>query len=58
LCALAVVVIVIEQPHAADEDCPAIGAPRTTTVDLAQPLGERAVLDVPQGLPVPITIIR
>jgi hypothetical protein len=52
----AVVVIVIEQRHAADEACPAIGAPRTTTVDLAQPLGERAVLEVQQGLPVPLTI--
>jgi hypothetical protein len=53
----AVVVIVIEHPHAADEGCPAIGAPRTTTVDLAQPLGERAVLEVQQGLPVRLTII-
>jgi hypothetical protein len=54
--AKAVVVIVIEHPHAADGDCPAIGAPRTTTVDLAQPLGERAVLEVQQGLPVQLTI--
>jgi hypothetical protein len=52
----AVVVIVIAHPHAADETCPAIGARRTTTVDLAQPLGERAVLEVQQGLPVPLTI--
>jgi hypothetical protein len=52
----AVVVIVIEHPHAGDEACLAIGAPRTTTVDLAAPLGERAVLEVQQGLPVPLTI--
>ena len=52
----AVVVIVIARPHAANETCPAIGARRTTTVDLAQPLGERAVLEVQQGLPVPLTI--
>jgi hypothetical protein len=54
----AVVVIVIEQRNAADEACSAIGAPRTTTVDLAGPLGERAVLEVQQGLPVPLTIIK
>ena len=52
----AVVVIVIAHPHAANETCPAIGARRTTTVDLAQPLGERSVLEVQQGLPVPLTI--
>jgi hypothetical protein len=52
----AVVVIVIEHRHAADEACLAIGARRTTTVDLAGPIGERAVLEVQQGLPVPLTI--
>ncbi|MEV0809107.1 hypothetical protein [Micromonospora sp. NPDC050200] len=52
----AVVVIVIEHPHAAGETCPDMGARRTTTVDLAQPLGERAVLEVQQGLPVPLTV--
>ncbi|BCL12889.1 hypothetical protein [Micromonospora sagamiensis] len=52
----AVVVIVVGHPHAPDETCPGMGAPRTTTVDLEQPLGERAVLDVQQGLPVPLTV--
>ncbi|MCW3845198.1 hypothetical protein ONA70_34550 [Micromonospora yasonensis] len=52
----AVVVIVIEHPHKPGETCPDIGAPRTTAVDLAQPLGERVVLEVQQGLPVPVTI--
>jgi hypothetical protein len=52
----AVVVIIVEQTHAAAEACTAVGARRTTTVDLAQPLGERAVLEVRQGLPVPLTI--
>jgi hypothetical protein len=52
----AVVVIIIEQTHAAAEACTAVGARRTTSVDLAQPLGERAVLEVRQGLPVPLTI--
>jgi hypothetical protein len=52
----AVVVIVLEHRHAAGETCTSIGAPRTTTVDLAEPLGERAVLEVRQGLPVPLTV--
>jgi hypothetical protein len=52
----AVVVIVTAHPHAADGTCTAIGAPRTADVELAQPLGERAVLEVQQGLPVRLTI--
>ncbi|MFI2649626.1 MULTISPECIES: hypothetical protein [Micromonospora] len=52
----AVVVIVITHPHAGDEACAALGALRTAEVELAQPLGERAVLEVRQGLPVPATI--
>ncbi|MGE5829809.1 MAG: hypothetical protein ACM30G_15820 [Micromonosporaceae bacterium] len=53
----AVVVIVVEERHAGGEGaCPAIGAIRTATVDLAQPLADRAVLEVQQGLPVPVTI--
>jgi len=51
----AVVVIVDERRHADDETCTAIGAVRTATVDLASPLGDRAVLEVMQGLPVPVT---
>lgn len=53
---LAVVVIVIEYRHAEDEACLAIGARRSTTVELSRPLGERAVLEVKQGLPVELTI--
>jgi hypothetical protein len=52
----AVVVIVYEHAHAAGESCPDVGALRTATVNLAQPLSERAVLEVRQGLPVPVTI--
>jgi hypothetical protein len=55
----AVVVYLIEKHHAAagaDEVCTAIGFPRTATAGLAAPLGERAVLDVTQGLPVPVTL--
>jgi hypothetical protein len=52
----AVVVIVTEHSHAAGETCADVGAERTAAVNLAQPLGERAVLEVQQGLPVPVTI--
>lgn len=53
---LAVVVIVIEYRHAKDEACLAIGAQRSATLKLSRPLGERAVLEVTQGLPVELTI--
>ena len=36
--------------------CTAIGARRTATVDLAAPLGDRAVLEVQQGMPVAVTV--
>lgn len=52
----AVAVIVIAHPHAAGQICPAIGAERSATVDLAKPLGERAVLEVQQGLPVQVRV--
>lgn len=52
----AVAVIVTEHPHAADDVCNDVGADRTATVDLARPLGDRAVLESKQGLPVPVTI--
>jgi hypothetical protein len=51
----AVVVIVIEQAHAVGEICPMIGLRRTATLNLAKPLGQRAVLDAKEGLPVPLT---
>ena len=53
----AVVVILIAHRNVSDAyGCTAVGAQRTTTVELAEPLGERAVLEVVQGLPVPVTI--
>jgi len=52
----AVVVIVIAHRYLPGETCNAIGARRTATVDLAQPLGERAVLEVQQGMPVTLMI--
>jgi hypothetical protein len=58
----AVVVIVIAHnsapPLPPGPACNAMGAPRTATVDLARPLGERAVLEVTQGMPVGVTITR
>jgi hypothetical protein len=50
----AVVVIVIAQPHAADEICTLAGFARTATLNLARPLRERAVLEARQGQPVPV----
>lgn len=51
---LAVVVIVIELRNPSFGSCPAVGKTRTAVVTLAEPLGERAVLEVRQGLPVPL----
>jgi hypothetical protein len=53
--ARAVVVIVIAQQHATGELCPLIGFERTAKLNLAKPLGNRAVLEAEQGLPVPLT---
>jgi hypothetical protein len=52
----AVVVIIIEHNNPTPVACAAIGALRTATVRLAAPLGDRAVLEVVQGLPVPVTL--
>jgi hypothetical protein len=51
---LAVVVIVIEHKGPAAAGCTALGKTRTATATLAAPLGKRAVLEVTQGLPVPV----
>jgi hypothetical protein len=51
---LAVVVIIVEHRRFWPEVCTSIGAVRSTTVRLASPLGDRAVLDVQQGLPVEV----
>jgi hypothetical protein len=56
----AVVVIIVEHPYPGpygpNAGCAAIGFDRSATVDLVRPLGERAVLEVKQGLPVPVTV--
>lgn len=51
----AVVVIVIEQAHAVGELCTFVGYPRSAGLNLAKPLGRRAVLEAKQGMPVPVT---
>jgi hypothetical protein len=50
---LAVVVIVTRHPHVTIGACSAVGARRTATATLAAPLGDRVVLDLQQGTPVP-----
>jgi hypothetical protein len=51
----AVVVIVRQQRAAGEYACSAVGARRNATAALSRPLGSRTVLDVVQGLPVPVT---
>lgn len=52
---LAIVVIVTERRTAGDSGaCDLVGRTRTANVALDAPLGNRAVLEVRQGLPVPI----
>jgi hypothetical protein len=54
---LAVVVIVTRHPHVGlGEACSAVGARRTATATLAAPLGDRVVLDLQQGTPVPLEL--
>jgi hypothetical protein len=52
----AVVVIVTRHANGTLGACSAVGADRTATVTLAAPLGERAVLEVQQGLPVSVSL--
>jgi hypothetical protein len=54
----AVVVIVTEHPNSGFGACTAVGAPRTAEVGLSAPLGERAVLEVREGLPVAVVLTR
>jgi len=58
---LAIVVLVTAHPHPAEAassslsfGCRAVGAIRTAVVTLASPLGERTVLEVREGMPVPV----
>jgi hypothetical protein len=59
---IAVVVLVHEHRYVSPDPspspiaCAAVGAIRTATVQLSEPLGDRAVLDPKEGIPVPVTL--
>jgi hypothetical protein len=54
----AVVVIVAEHRNGLGGACLALGALRTAEVELGEPLGDRAVLEVKEGRPVPVLLSR
>jgi hypothetical protein len=51
---LAVVVIVVERRNPFPGACAAVGAERNAVVNLVSALGDRTVLEVKEGLPVPL----
>lgn len=51
----AVVVIVVPHPYSWDDLCDLMGFARTAEATLTRPLGDRAVLEVREGRPVPVT---
>jgi hypothetical protein len=52
----AMVVIVHEHSNPGGGACALVGATRTASVTLASPLGKRAVLEIKEGRPVPVTL--
>ena len=54
---LAVAVIVTTHAHPTLGGCSAVGAIRTAVATLAAPLGDRAVLETQEGLPVPVRLL-
>lgn len=54
---LAVAVIVTTHAHVTLGGCSAVGAIRTAVAPLAAPLGDRAVLETQEGLPVPVRLL-
>ena len=52
----AVVVIIVEHANSTGGGCRLVAIDRIATAQLAAPLGDRAVLEVRQGLPVPLTV--
>lgn len=56
---LAIVVLVTRHPHfsISGTGCTAVGARRTATAKLAKPLGDRVVLRVDDGQPVPTVVL-
>jgi hypothetical protein len=55
--ATAVVIIVTSHGGGFAVGCTAVGARRTATAELAEPLGQRAVLEVVEGRPVPVFFV-
>ena len=54
---LAVVVIVTRHPHFAPaQACSPVGAMRTATASLRAPIGDRVVLDLREGTPLPLVL--
>ena len=53
---LAVVIIVTAHSNPSPGGCTLVGAVRTATAALARPLGDRTVLDVIEGRPVPVQL--
>ena len=51
----AVVVMIFEHAYSSHDSCNLIGYPRTADAQLAAPLGQRAVLEVRTGQPVPVS---
>jgi hypothetical protein len=47
---------VYEHPFPGGGACSLVGYARTAMVELAAPLGQRAVLEVKEGLPVPVAL--
>jgi hypothetical protein len=53
---LALVIIVTAHSYPSPGGCMLVGAVRTATASLARPLGDRTVLDVMEGRPVPVQL--
>jgi hypothetical protein len=51
----AVVVMIFTRSHSGRNVCAMMGHPRSADAQLAAPLGQRAVLEVRTGMPVPVT---
>jgi hypothetical protein len=52
------IVVIVHESHAASggpQPCAAVGATRTATASLSAPMGERVVLDIQDGAPVPVS---
>jgi hypothetical protein len=54
----AIAVIVVQHTNGFAGACSAVGATRTAWATVAQPLGDRAVLEVIQGLPVSVRLTQ